>query len=92
MTPSPEERVALREQHRQQAKFYHVCFESWPCATIRLLDALEAAEQQVEDLERRLGNHWCSYQDGSYTCEECTTWGHERKPAAVLRGGAAWLT
>jgi hypothetical protein len=57
MSLTPEERAELRELHvliKTPVGFGHhgSCneeWEEWPCTTIRLLDALDAAEDRLHD-------------------------------------------
>lgn len=61
---TPEERAALRLEHRRNEvltpddhvdAFCRLCYlwdEGWPCPTIRLLDEVEAAWAAVERAER----------------------------------------
>ena len=50
-TLTPDERALLRQRHMQLHKgFCRKCGDETPCPTIRCLDALEAAEAQIERL------------------------------------------
>ena len=47
--PTPAERKAWREKHREAPNYQNQCWSDafvWPCPVVRLLDALEAAEQR----------------------------------------------
>ena len=57
MTISPEERTALRKKHVGRAwGECHGCTMIYPCPTVRLLDALDVAEQQAANLREMLTN------------------------------------
>lgn len=58
-TPTAAERAEWRESHLSRPdlpEFCSECLDLWPCPTIRMLDALDAAEADVARLREDLAS------------------------------------
>lgn len=90
-----QEREELREQHVKMSEYHGLdttlcstCVEDWPCAVIRLLDALEAAEAQVAHWQ--LGYQQMSGAASELAHEKAAAEARAAAEAAVMQAVAAW--